>query len=103
MRAASDFFRFCEDANRYEFINIAAWPQHNTIEIRGLQGTLDKRLITNWIIAHTSFADFAANSTYAELDRLFLAPSKENQCWHNIKKHLGTAARYFGRTRVKNQ
>lgn len=103
LRHRSDFYRFCEEQNRYEFINIAAWPRHNTIEIRGLQGTLDKRLIANWIIAHTSFADFAANSTYDELDRLFLAPNTENQCWHNMKSKLGSAARYFGRTRVRNQ
>lgn len=94
-----DFRYYCSNANRYQFINLSAYIRHSTIEIRGLEGTLDKTLITNWLIAHLAFADFAASSTYEELETLF--GGTEETCWENLKKHIGSTTRYFGRVRTK--
>lgn len=99
LQYCDDFNDYCGCSSRYRFINLAAYTQHKTIEIRGLEGTLDKTLITKWVIAHLAFADFAANSTYEELERLF--GGREIECWQNLKQRIGSAARYFGRVRVK--
>ena len=94
-----DFEYLCNNSNRYEFINLSAFRRHRTIEIRGLEGSLDKALITNWIKAHLAFADFAATSSYQELNSLFGGTEVER--WHNLKQHIGSTARYFGRVRAK--
>ena len=99
LQSANDFMDYCSNVNRYQFINFAAYSRHTTLEIRGLEGTLDKNLITNWVIAHLAFADFAASSSYEELTRLF--GGTEADCWENLKQHIGSTARYFGRVRAK--
>ena len=95
----NDFGYLCGSCYRYEFINLAAYCRHGTIEIRGLEGSLDKVLITNWIKAHLAFTDFAASSDYQELNSLF--GGTEEDCWRNLKQHIGSTARYFGRVRAK--
>jgi hypothetical protein len=84
---------------RYQFINIAAYLRHKTFEIRGLEGTLDKKLLTNWIIAHLTFADFCATLSVEQVNRLFNQP--ELICWDNLKTAIGDTARYFGHRRAK--
>lgn len=85
---------------RYEFINISAYIRHKTFEIRGLEGTLDKKLITNWIIAHLTFADLCAKLSIEQVEVFFKQP--EQICWMNLKRlALGDTARYFGRVRAK--
>lgn len=95
------FSSFTETRRRYEFINFRAFERHGTFEIRGLEGTLDKNLLVNWIIAHLTFVDFCAKVSIEELEKLFNQP--ESICWANLKTVLGDTARYFGRRRENNK
>jgi hypothetical protein len=93
------FRRHCETVSRYHFFNFNSYCYHKTIEIRGLQGTLDKTLISNWICALVRFADFAAKSCYNDLDAMF-RNKPEKTCWKALRKHIGPTARYWGRVRA---
>lgn len=93
------FWDHCESVNRYHFFNFNSYRSHKTIEVRALQGTLDKTLISNWICALVRFADLAAKSGYKDLDAMFRNKS-EKVCWNSLKKHIGPTARYWGRVRA---
>jgi len=100
LSTASPFLNIANSTNRYTFINIAAYCRHRTFELRGLEGTLDKNLLANWLISHLTFADFCAKLTIEQVTELF--SGTEVACWHNLKKHvLGDTARYLGRLRAK--
>lgn len=93
------FRDFSYNQNRYQFVNCAAYHRYKTIEIRGLEGTLDKSLISNWIKVHLRFADYALTQTMAEIEQQFNRP--ESECWVQLRKHIGTGpARFWGRVRV---
>jgi len=90
---------FASNQGRYQFINHAAYLRHTTIEIRGLQGTLDKALISNWVKAHLRFADYVLTQRLGDLERQFNRP--EQECWYQLRKHIGTGpARFWGRVRA---
>lgn len=50
-----DFRVLASSTGRYHFINLFAYTRHQTIEIRGLEGSLERSVIANWIEAHLSF------------------------------------------------
>lgn len=93
------FQAHCESVNRYHFFNFNSYCVHKTIEVRALQGTLDKTLISNWVCALVRFADFAATSCYDDLDAMFRNKSGKT-CWKALRKHIGSTARYWGRVRA---
>lgn len=93
------FQDFSYNQSRYQFINCAAYQRHKTIEIRGLEGTLDKSLISNWIKAHLRFADYALTQNMTEIEQQF--NQSESECWVQLRKHIGTGpARFWGRVRA---
>jgi Putative amidoligase enzyme len=90
-----EFGIISDQANRYQFINFAAHRKHGTIEIRGLEGTLDAKLVTNWVLAHLTFVDFCAKLSIAEVKETF-----KKDTWKALKQHvLKDLSRYFGRRR----
>jgi hypothetical protein len=94
------FHSIIQNAERYEFINFRAYQRHRTFEIRGLEGTLDKKLLTNWIVAHLTFVDLCATLSVEQIGQLFNQP--EPICWDNLRKMvLGDIGRYFARLRAK--
>ena len=98
-RLNPDQFReWRENASRYEFINIRALDRHQTIEIRGYQGTLNPVEICNWIKAHLRFVDSVENCSQDTLDGYF--KSGDSKRWASLKKLIGPElARYYGRKR----
>ena len=59
---ATTFRAFSFAYERYTWVNLRAYTQHSTFEIRLHQGTLDAEEIRNWIRAHTTFADYASRA-----------------------------------------
>lgn len=99
LKAVRNWGQFADGCDRYEFINFAAYSKHRTFEIRGLQGTLDKTLITNWINAHLAFTYMAVGKSVNTLEDMFRGSTQDR--WKVMKKHIGPTARYFGRVRAK--
>lgn len=96
---SQSFQDFSYNQSRYQFVNCAAYQRYKTIEIRGLEGSLDKPLISNWIKAHLRFADYALTQSMAEIEQQFNRP--ESECWVQLRKHIGTGpARFWGRVRA---
>ncbi len=56
---------------RYIWVNWLAYREHNTVEIRSHEGTLDAEAICNWIKAHTRFIDAVSKMSVGEVTRLF--------------------------------
>jgi len=74
--AADDFDRFNEfvdyfDCDRYEFVNLRAYGQYRTFEVRILEGTCDASVICNWITVHCRFIDAVKDMSFDEIDDFF--------------------------------
>jgi hypothetical protein len=52
--------------NRYQFINFDAFSKHQTVEMRGHQGSLTAKAIVNWTVANVNFVDAMKDLTYDE-------------------------------------
>lgn len=61
----------CVDCQRYEMVNFTAYYDHNTIEVRSLEGTVDPETICNWIAVNCRFIDGVRNTSLAEIDNFF--------------------------------
>ncbi len=48
--------------NRYQWLNLAAYSEHETFEVRLHHGSIDAKTIKNWIRGLTVFADWAART-----------------------------------------
>jgi hypothetical protein len=62
-----DFNGFSRRQTRYVWLNVAAYPNHTTFEVRLHQGSLNDKEIRNWVRALTTFADWASKHTLAEV------------------------------------
>ncbi len=71
LRDAHQFTRFERCQSRYQFVNLRAFHDHSTYELRGYQGTLDYQEICNWIKAHLRFVEICKDIPLAKLDELF--------------------------------
>lgn len=56
---------------RYEMVNLTAYYDHRTFEVRSLEGTVDPETICNWIIVNCRFIDAVRDMTFAQIDDLF--------------------------------
>jgi hypothetical protein len=98
IRDTEDFGSFIRHLDRYQFINLRAYRDHTTYELRGYQGTLSKTEICNWIAAHLRFVEFVKDKSFAEIDTLFDCES----AWTNLRRVLGARlARYYARLRTQ--
>jgi len=70
--------RFFNNSSRYNWLNLAAYDIHKTIEVRIHQGTLHAKTISYWVMAHTRFVDAVHNMTYAQIDAIFSGTPEEN-------------------------
>jgi len=57
--------------SRYEFLNLRAYADHTTYELRAHQGTLDATEICNWVKANLRFVEFCKDTPMAKLTELF--------------------------------
>lgn len=60
----SRFGDWSTSQDRYNWVNVLAYGQYKTIEIRLHDGTLDGEAVTNWVKAHTRFTDWASKLGY---------------------------------------
>jgi hypothetical protein len=80
----SDFRRQCRERNRsfgdvidglgcerYEMVNLTAYYDHKTFEVRALEGTCDAKVICNWITVNCRFIDAVKDMSFDEIDELF--------------------------------
>jgi hypothetical protein len=67
--ACSDFKQFAYDfgGEKYRWMNIGAYGQHKTFEIRHHGGTMNATKIKNWAKAHLRFIDAIAGMTIEEI------------------------------------
>lgn len=59
------------DCERYEMVNLTAYHDHKTFEVRMLEGTCDAETICNWITLHCRFADAVKDLSFEEIDARF--------------------------------
>jgi hypothetical protein len=71
LRDTHNFTTFERHQCRYQFVNLRAFHDHSTYELRGFQGTLDHHEICNWIKAHLYFVEFCKDASLARLDAMF--------------------------------
>lgn len=57
--------------NRHKWVNVCAYAEHGTIEIRLHGGTLNAEDVTNWVCGHLRFVDHFAAMTPAEVHAYF--------------------------------
>jgi hypothetical protein len=70
-RGAGDgtrFDEFCGWFDRYDYVNLRAYYDHKTIEVRLLEGTVDAKTICNWVAIHARFMDYVRNLSFDDLD-----------------------------------
>jgi hypothetical protein len=58
------FGSWASGQDRYDWVTVSQYNVHKTIEIRLHDGTCDGEAVTNWIKAHTRFADWASKLGY---------------------------------------
>jgi len=64
----SRFRDWAANSQRFLYVNWCALGDHTTVEIRLHSGTVDSKEVTDWVIAHTRFADWALSKTLDEID-----------------------------------
>jgi hypothetical protein len=65
------FVDFCENQERYDYVNIGAYFTHRTFEVRLLEGTVDAKTVCNWVSIHCRFIDYVKALSFDEIDNLF--------------------------------
>lgn len=65
------FENFAEHRDRYDYVNLYAYLNHRTFEVRLLEGTLDSNEICNWITLHCRFIDCVKELPFNELRSRF--------------------------------
>ncbi len=65
------FSTFSGCQNRYDYINVIAYLDHRTFEVRLLEGQLDPDVICNWITLHCRFIDRVRTISFPDLRTLF--------------------------------
>lgn len=68
------FRRWLDYNERYEYLNTQALGDHNTFELRILEGTVDAELICNWVKFNARFMDWASGKSFTTLNRILSQP-----------------------------
>jgi hypothetical protein len=98
----SRFSRWSDNCGRYNWVNAQAYGCHKTIEIRLHDGTCDGETITNWIKAHTRFADWASKLGHEGVkaalsglsaDEMFTLIAQEVWCDGDLTIYYGNRAK----------
>jgi hypothetical protein len=84
IKAGSDFPGRGQGITRYVWLNWAAYAEHNTVEVRLHEGTLDGCAVTNWVKAHLRFIDAVKDMTPGQITRKFGKKTLKTQ-FRNMK------------------
>lgn len=71
LRDIEDFTDFAESEDRYQWLNVAAYAEHSTLEVRLHTGTLNGDKVCNWVKAHIKFVDYISKMSYWSVRALF--------------------------------
>ena len=74
----TEYERYSYSVDRYYHVNLSAYGEHGTIEVRLLEGTLDAEVICNWITVHCRFIDAVKDLSFRDMRRLFNHPARRN-------------------------
>jgi hypothetical protein len=66
----SFWYYAAHESERYEYLNVVAYDDHNTFEVRLLNGTLNVDTICNWVALHARFIDRVHDMSFAEIRKL---------------------------------
>ncbi len=93
-----DFHRWADEQTRFSWFNVAAYAEHQSFEIRLMEGTINPELICNWIAVNARFCDWAASESRAAIRTAFSGNTASK--WAKWKSIVGPElSRYFGRMR----
>lgn len=104
----TEYQRFACNQDRYFHVNLGAYGDHKTIEVRVLEGTLDAEVICKWITVHCRFIDTVKDLSFRNLRRLFNYPARRK--FRNFVNLIGDInltnwvadrARYVGRNPLR--
>jgi hypothetical protein len=62
---------FVSRQDRFEFLNWRAFIVHGTVELRGMDGSLDGELICNWVKAHVKFIEYVSKKSLEDIQLMF--------------------------------
>jgi hypothetical protein len=79
--AQEDFADWMSKLDRYQWINLKAYAEHNTFEVRLHNGTIVADKVTNWVIAHLRFIDAVSKMTVAQVRAKFEGKSAWTNFW----------------------
>lgn len=65
------FETWAHNSQRFLYVNWNALGDHETVEIRLHAGTHDSKEVTNWVIVHARFVDWAVGQTLDQIDDTF--------------------------------
>jgi hypothetical protein len=74
--AGTAYEEYAYSVDRYFHVNLSAYGDHRTIEVRLLEGTLDAEVICPWITLHCRFIDAVKDLTFRNMRRLFNHPAR---------------------------
>ena len=66
-----DWRKFCGMYSRYTWLNVAAYNQHGTLEIRNHSATLSADKVCNWVKVHLRFIDAVSTMRLADIKSMF--------------------------------
>lgn len=67
----TDFTDFARDTERRHWLNVTAFAEHTTFEVRLHSGTISAKKVNMWVIAHLRFIEFVANLSREAIVREF--------------------------------
>ena len=100
----TEYQNYAYSVDRYFHVNLSAYGEHKTIEVRVLEGTLDAEVICNWITVHCRFIDAVKDMSFEDLRTMFNHPGRRK--FRNFVNLIGDTdltdwvaarARYVGR------
>ncbi len=77
LRSVRDFADWTDSQERYQWLNVSAYNEHKTLEVRLHTGTLNSDKVCNWVVAHVKFVDYCAKLPYWKVRSLFEGKTKE--------------------------
>jgi len=73
--------------DRYEMVNLTAYYDHHTFEVRSLEGSVDPETICNWIAVNCRFMDAVKDMSLADIDELF--GGTRDECFEALTDLIG--------------
>ena len=94
---SDDMSDMARDRSRYEWLNLRAYRNHGTLEIRLLEGTQDADKIKDWINLNLCFVELMKSMTIGQITYRF-GGKNTKQLYKELRHQLGADADCLERT-----